>query len=297
MAQTAKSLTVPSGAEYQFIGRTWYGYCTTSASSSTKTVYITGFTSSDLVSGTRVVIRFQYGQTYNGTPWLNINSTGDHVISATGSNMANRYEWDAGAVIGLVYVQDRWIIEDGGHASTTAWGKTILSTSIDDGNVVAMTPYGTYLAVGDVFASQYNNEISDWNNVTTLVNTTTPSIWTDNTVTYDNINCGVINNNKTGNRIVKFTYNNIVVYSPLSWYDTYDTYNITHYILDGSSDNLSVGVSFDVTDSTITINASQSLQGAYPFKVEFYYSFTAGFVSYPIFKDTVGDIETLLASI
>ena len=51
----------------------WYGTCSTAAGTQTKVVTCSGFT---LVTGSFLVVKFDYGNTYNGRIKLNVNSTG-----------------------------------------------------------------------------------------------------------------------------------------------------------------------------------------------------------------------------
>ena len=131
MANLTKSLVMPNGQEYEFIGKTWYGVCSTGSSTQIKQVTINGFTASDLVNGTKVVVQFLAGQTYNGIPKLNINNIGARFIYDTGGEFAQQYEWNQGQIISFIYDSGApaWIIEDGAHATTQYWGKTKLASS------------------------------------------------------------------------------------------------------------------------------------------------------------------------
>ena len=142
MANLTKSLIMPNGAEYEFVGKHWYGVCSTAGATQTKTVSITGFTSADLVNGTQVTVYFSNGQNYNGVPNLNVSNTGAKGIYASGS--AELYEWTTGAVITFVYYSSNWYIIDGQHATVTCFGKTKLSNTISDNDLVALTPKAVY---------------------------------------------------------------------------------------------------------------------------------------------------------
>ncbi len=165
MATAAKYLTMPDGRQFEFFGKTWYGECFTAAGTAAKAVDISGFTSDNLVFGARVVVRFTYAHT-NGNPTLNLNSTGPKPICSSYSSSsvsAVPYEWDAGAVIGFIYYNSYWVIEDGGHATTLYWGKTKLSNTIGNNQTTALTPYAVYNA-GYATTAQLPTKTSDLTN-------------------------------------------------------------------------------------------------------------------------------------
>lgn len=141
MANLTKSLVMPDG-EYEFVGKHWYGTCSTAANTQTKTVSIKGFTSADLVDGVQVTVWFQYAQNSGGIPNLNISNTGAKLISRAGG--AGQYEWIDKAIITFCYYNNAWNIIDGSHATTTYWGKTKLSSTIADDVTVALTPKAVY---------------------------------------------------------------------------------------------------------------------------------------------------------
>ena len=122
----------------------WYGACGSAGNTKDKTVSITGFTSANLINGTQITIRFTNAQTYNGTPTLNVSSTGLALIQSKVGLNAGQYEWQDGQVITFVYYDGAWVIEDGAHADTTYWGKTKLSNTIANDATVALTPKAVY---------------------------------------------------------------------------------------------------------------------------------------------------------
>lgn len=143
MANLTKSLKIGSYS-YEFVGKQWYGTCSTTSTTKDKTSYISGFTSSDLVAGAIVTIYFSYAQLYNGTPTLNISSTGAKEIYRNVGNAAGSMEWVNGAIITFAYDGARWVIINGNHATTNYWGKTRLSNSITDSQTDALTPKAVY---------------------------------------------------------------------------------------------------------------------------------------------------------
>ena len=145
MANLTKSLTMPNGQEYEFVGKHWYGICTSSATAQTKSVTITGFASADFVNGTQITIQFSNAQNYSNTPFfININSLGARIIYESQGTYARQYEWKAGSVITFCYIGGSWYIIDGGHADTTYFGKTKLSNTIADDQTTALTPKAVY---------------------------------------------------------------------------------------------------------------------------------------------------------
>lgn len=123
------SITLPSGTIYNFkdaIARA-YGYCTTAAATQAKVVTISGITA--LAEGLKITVRFQYAQSYNGVPTLNVNSLGAKNILIRDGTNGIRYLWDAGAVLDFTYNGTGWVMENGGLATTTYYGLTKLSSS------------------------------------------------------------------------------------------------------------------------------------------------------------------------
>lgn len=121
----------------------YYFYCMTAASAQAKIV-------SDnplrfmLYQGARVTIRFMYAQTYNGTPTLNVDSTGAKSIYVDGATPAGQYEWTAGEVLDFVYNGTYWIIVGRNRATTQYYGVTKLSNTIADDETMALTPKAVY---------------------------------------------------------------------------------------------------------------------------------------------------------
>lgn len=107
----------------------FYGTCATAAATAAKVVVCEGFTSSDLVEGTVINVKFANAQTYNGAPTLNVNSTGAKNIRITENTNAGRYEWVAGEMLQFVYDGTYWVVTDGGRASTTYYGSVKLSSA------------------------------------------------------------------------------------------------------------------------------------------------------------------------
>ena len=135
---------MPDGNRYEFVGKTYYGNCATSGATQTKLVTVTGFTSTSLVDGVRVVVRFYYAQAYNGVPKLNVSSTGAKNIQSIAGVNAQQYEWASGQIVAFIYYNGYWVIEDGGHADNGYWGKAMLTNTISNVETMALTPKAVY---------------------------------------------------------------------------------------------------------------------------------------------------------
>ena len=143
MANLTKSLKI-GNSSYEFVGKHWYGVCSTLSTTQNKTVSITGFTSADLVEGVQVTVRFAYTQEYNGLPTLNVSSTGAKQIYYGSWYNAGVGEWAGGDIITFAYFNNHWFIVDGEHAGTNIYGKTKLSNTIANDGTVALTPKAVY---------------------------------------------------------------------------------------------------------------------------------------------------------
>lgn len=118
--------------------KSYYGTCTTSASTQAKVVTCSGF---KLETGAKISVKFTNAQTYNGTATLNVNSTGAKNITRVGTTTTTRYYWSAGEVIDFVYDGTNYIMEGKGTATTTYYGVTKLATSaVSTSTSTALTP-------------------------------------------------------------------------------------------------------------------------------------------------------------
>ena len=127
----------------------YYGTCSTEAATQAKAVtlmYSAGFR---LVEGVSIRIKFSNGQTYNGQPTLNVNSTGAKNIVSRGTTAGNRYMWLAGEIIDFVYDGTNWCAVDSGIASTTYYGVTKLSSSVSSTSTSTAATPAAVKAVND----------------------------------------------------------------------------------------------------------------------------------------------------
>ena len=117
MANLTRALAMPDGTEYEFIGKAYYASCSYQpASSGTLTVSVPGFTSSSLVAGVRVSIRFEQSSNNFSAAliYLNVSNTGSksiRIASDAYTNMPNTWGlWSAGQVVDFVYDGTEWVI-------------------------------------------------------------------------------------------------------------------------------------------------------------------------------------------
>lgn len=114
--------------------RIFYGTCGTAASTASKAVTITGITA--LVAGDVFIVKFTNAQSYNGIPKLNVNSLGDQNIQRISGENAQKGEWNAGAVVVMVWDGSAFLICNGEVATTTHYGKTKLTSATDSSSEV-----------------------------------------------------------------------------------------------------------------------------------------------------------------
>lgn len=124
------NITISGGSADVGNAKVFYGTSATGAGTQAKAVVCDEFSASDIVAGAVIFVKFTNGQTYNGTPTLNINSTGAHGVRRYGTTNAPRYWWIAGEVVGFIYDGSYWLTLRGGLATTTYWGLTKLENSV-----------------------------------------------------------------------------------------------------------------------------------------------------------------------
>lgn len=180
--------TIPS------VGNTkiYYGTSSTSAGTQTKTVTCSGFT---LETGATIFVKFTYGQTYNGVPKLNVNSTGAINVRYKGDTNGIRYMWSATEVMGFTYDGTYWVAIGRALATTTYYGVTKLTDSASStSTTTSLTPaslnramqytvtgYPVYsssstYAVGD--KCRYGNYAYECNTAITTAESWTSAHWT-----------------------------------------------------------------------------------------------------------------------
>ena len=116
----------------------YYGTCATAAATQAKVVVCEGFV---LEEGATISVLFTNAQTYNGTPTLNVNSTGAKNIRYTAVTNAVRYIWSAGEIIDFTYNGTYWVMHRSALASTTYYGLAKYSDSlVSTSSSLALTP-------------------------------------------------------------------------------------------------------------------------------------------------------------
>ena len=122
-----------------------YGTCSTGASTSAKVVTCKGFPVP--VTGASIRVKFDSGNTAS-SPTMNVNSTGAYAIKSYGSTANMGYKWYSGEVKDFVFDGSYWVMVDGMVASTSYYGKTILTNTVDSTTQnKAVTPYGVQQAI------------------------------------------------------------------------------------------------------------------------------------------------------
>lgn len=135
----------------------FYGTSATAGNVQGKIVNTTGgdFT---LDTGNILTVQFTNANTYDGTTTLNVDNTGAKSVRLTTGNHDAQYRWDTGEAVSFVYDGSEFIMIDGGKASTSRYGETILSNAIDS---TSQTTSATSYAVKQAYdlALQAQGEI------------------------------------------------------------------------------------------------------------------------------------------
>lgn len=120
----------------------YYGVCSSSGSSQTQSVTISGITS--LYDGLSIRVYFNNAFTYNGAAKLNLNNLGEKFIYYNGyDTQAGRYAWDADSIVDFVYDSsyEVWFIVNSTFASTNTYGIVKLTNSYaSTSTLTAATP-------------------------------------------------------------------------------------------------------------------------------------------------------------
>ena len=283
-----KRIVMPNTTAYEIAD--WYGSCSTSGSTQTKAVSISGFQTDSLQAGVKVVVKFTNSQFYAGAPKLNVSNTGAKEIRIATGVMADKGEWEAGEVVTFTYDGTYWVIDNGGHASETKYGKTMLSTVYSTSNNLAATPQLVVDLMNRAGASWL--WLGEEQSSITLVSDTTPSAsnWTVSgnykSCDIDYPNAGIadiFDNHLEDIKVIKITVGTEEFYfssSPLAdgldiWYYDADSTGIVKGL---SASNGSAGIEVDPGD-----------EGAYTFKIELFVGDSAGIVTYPTLKKYIED--------
>ena len=139
--KTVNGNSLLGSGDLSISGTIHYGECSTAGATAAKTVSISNFTSSDLVAGAMVLVKFTAA---NGVanPTLNVSGTGAKAIRRHGTTAAGNSagtSWNAGAVVCLIYDGTAWYIE--------GWINTTYST-ISQANIENLTGTSAGLITG-----------------------------------------------------------------------------------------------------------------------------------------------------
>lgn len=114
-----------------------YGTCNVSSSTIEKSVTSPGFS---LFVGASIRVKFDSGNSV-AAPTLNVNNTGAKAIRGS-TYVTTVPKWYSGEVRDFVYDGTYWIMVDGGIATTSNHGLTILTDTVNGDTDKAVTPYG-----------------------------------------------------------------------------------------------------------------------------------------------------------
>lgn len=121
--------------------RPCYATCSTAATTQAKEATVVSGGPFSLKRGAIVYVKFANAQTYNGQPTLNVDGTGAQNICRVGATAGMRYQWSTGEVLGFIYDGTNFLELNGGMATTTYYGITKLSSSINSTSTsLAATP-------------------------------------------------------------------------------------------------------------------------------------------------------------
>lgn len=147
---------------------THYGTCGEAASTVAKTVALAGFA---LAAGARVAVKFTNANTA-ASPTLNVNGTGAKGIVKYGTTASMENMWAAGELVEFIYDGTNWVMENGGIATTTVYGRTKLNTAVDSNSTTeAATPSAVKQAYDSAKTAQTaaNNAQTATDNLKTVV--------------------------------------------------------------------------------------------------------------------------------
>lgn len=137
----------------------WFGTCSTSASTATKTIVLADSTDTfNLVWGHILRVLFTYGNTTSSQvkftctgAFSNINA---YSRDNTGTLVNLYYKWQAGEVIDFMYDGTQFVMMDSGLASTDSFGLVKLSSSTSSTSTVL----GASISAFDSLVTSTNNK-------------------------------------------------------------------------------------------------------------------------------------------
>lgn len=157
---------------------TFYGTCSTAASSTPKIVDCAKFTAANLEEGTTILVKFSDSNAVS-SPTLNVNGTGAKAIRRYGSTSAgttSKTSWRGGAVCMLVYDGTNWVINSGFDDDTTYPTMTQSEATTGTGTRASLI---TPKVLSDTITNKYNSIAT----YTTATGTMTTAVWASPTST------------------------------------------------------------------------------------------------------------------
>lgn len=139
----------------------WYGTCSTSASSSPKSI-TTASGDFSLTAGNMLVVLFSHTNSLSSVS-LQVDggaSKSAYAMDGT-SDISNR--WGSGEVVSFVYDGTKFIMLEQGKASTTAYGITKLNNTVTSDSTSEAATANAVKSAYDLASSKDANVQSDWN--------------------------------------------------------------------------------------------------------------------------------------
>lgn len=112
-----------------------YATCATAYSTAAKVATTADGSEFTLRTGARVAVKFSnYSTAVN--PTLNVNDTGAKSIVKYGTTASMQYMWIAGEIVEFVYDGTNWVMLKGGIATTSYYGLTKLTSTVNSSSTV-----------------------------------------------------------------------------------------------------------------------------------------------------------------
>lgn len=139
-------------------GGTWYGTCPTGASTKNKVV-TTQTGDFQLVTGARIDVKFSNSNTH-ASPTLQVDGTAAKDLY-TRAGYPVSYFWNSSEVVTFVYDGTRFVMEFGGTATTTYYGRTKLNSSTNSTSTSTAATPSAVKAVRDSIPTKVSQLVND----------------------------------------------------------------------------------------------------------------------------------------
>lgn len=144
-ALTVGTTTYNGSAAVNAGRRSWYGTCSTAASTTAKVVTCSDFV---LETGTKVTVYFTYANSASA-PTLNVNSTGAIAIrNSNGAAGTLTYRWYAYQAVDFIYNGTYWLLQQPVVATTTYYGMSRVASATLNGSLTATPSWYAPTTVG-----------------------------------------------------------------------------------------------------------------------------------------------------